>query len=96
MVGNGILGRDQKRKRTRLPVGQPAAVWCNQLGASQFAFNWNPRVPGHEPTVLSVDGKSWALCYLIMQAAGQDALNAALAIAPDKQITCPSQAPAPD
>ena len=73
-----------------------AAVWCNQLGASQFAFNWNPRVPGHEPTVLSVDGKSWALCYLIMQAAGQDALNAALAIAPDKQITCPSQAPAPD
>jgi len=37
-----------------------AAVWCNQLGASQFAFNWNPRVPGHEPTVLSVDGPSQA------------------------------------
>ena len=53
-------------------------------------------MPGHEPTVLSVDGKSSALSYLIMQAAGQDALNAALAIAPDKQITCPSQAPAPD
>jgi hypothetical protein len=31
-----------------------------------------------------------------MQAAGQDALNAALANAPDKQITCPSPAPAPD
>lgn len=73
-----------------------AAVWCSQLDTSQFAFNWNPRVPGHEPTVLSVNGKSQALCYLIMQAAGQDALNAALALSPDKLITCPSQAPTPD
>jgi hypothetical protein len=73
-----------------------AAVWCNQLAGTQFAFNWNPPVAGHEPTVLSVDGKSRALCDLIMQAAGQDALNAALAIAPDKEITCPGQAPAPD
>lgn len=68
-----------------------AAVWCNQLGDSQFAFNWNPRVPGTEPRVLT--GKSQALCNLIMQAAGQDALNAALPVTADEQIVCPRQAP---
>jgi hypothetical protein len=65
------------------------AVWCNKLPGNQFTFNWNPPVPNQEPTILRVDGKSNELCDLIMQTAGQDALNAAVLIAPDEAITCP-------
>lgn len=79
-------------------VGQPYsdfilknahAVWCNQLGNDQFGFNWNPSAPysDPEPKVLT-DGKSQALCRLIMQTAGQDALNAALTVAPGTTSTC--------
>jgi hypothetical protein len=51
-------------------------VWCKKGtpdNASQFLFNWN-RAPGYEPNVLS-GGKSADLNNLIMQAAGQDALQ---------------------
>jgi hypothetical protein len=68
-----------------------AAVWCNKgtpCNALQFTFNWN-RNPKYEPIVLP-EGKSDALNYVIMQAAGQDALNAALRIAPDTVNTCGS------
>lgn len=62
------------------------AVWCHKQG-SQFTFNWNG-ASCREPTLLVVPGKSTALCNLIMQAAGQDALNAAMLIAPNEQIVC--------
>jgi hypothetical protein len=75
-------------------------VWCNRLPKEpenpndpdtfNFSFNWNWKVPGHEPRVLSVSGKSQELCDLITQAAGQDALNAALRFTPDAPIVCPS------
>lgn len=62
------------------------AVWCNQLGGNQFGFNWNPRAGGEPKILLAVGTKNQALCNLIMQAAGQDALNAAVSIAPDEVI----------
>jgi hypothetical protein len=68
-----------------------AAVWCNRgtsSAANQFTFNWNHN-PNYEPIVLP-GGKSDALNNVIMQAAGQDALNAALHIAPDTVRTCSS------
>ena len=70
------------------------AVWCNRpdnkttdLVSHQFGFNWNPG-NGQEPLKLE-DGKPRELEDLIMQAAGQDALNAALRLAPDEAITRP-------
>ena len=65
-----------------------SAVWCNRpdKDTNQFAYNWNG-VAGYEPTKLESQGNaSQALCNLVMQAAGQDALNAAMWIAPNEQI----------
>jgi hypothetical protein len=64
-------------------------VWCKKGtpdNANQFLLNWN-KAPGYEPNVLT-GGKSQDLNNLIMQASGQDALNAAMAIAPDEEIQC--------
>ena len=60
-----------------------AAVVDNQLGSNQFSFNWNWKhpSPGGEPRILRINGKADGLCDLIMQAAGQGALNAALRVA---------------
>jgi hypothetical protein len=67
-----------------------AAVWSSRNATTnQFTFNWDSSPPAQgtniaplqEPKVLRVNGKSDALCDLIMQAAGQDALNAALSVA---------------
>ena len=65
-----------------------SAVWCNRpdKDTNQFAYNWNGAA-GYEPTKLKSQGNaSQALCNLVMQAAGQDALNAAMWIAPNEQI----------
>jgi hypothetical protein len=64
-----------------------SAVWANRLDTktNQFGFNWD-RAAGYEPVRLSVSGKTQGLCDLIMQAAGQDALNAAMAISPSDPI----------
>jgi hypothetical protein len=64
------------------------AVWCNRSKANQFTYNWNPADKTTEPRILRVSGKSDQLCDLIMQAAGQEALNAAVYVAPDKMIAC--------
>ena len=65
-----------------------ASIWCNRVkGTCQFKFNWDS-APGYEPDILT--GKSQDLCNLIMQAAAQDALNAAVRISPNGQITCNS------
>jgi hypothetical protein len=63
-----------------------AAVWgTRDVTSNQFTFNWN-LASGYEPPFLRVDGKTVLLCNLIMQAAGQDALNAALRISPNAEI----------
>ncbi len=64
------------------------AVWCNRSRANQFTYNWNPADKSGEPTILRVEGKSNQLCDLIMQAAGQEALNVALYVAADEVIAC--------
>jgi hypothetical protein len=64
------------------------AVWCNRSKANQFTYNWNPADKTAEPRILRVSGKSDQLCDLVMQAAGQEALNAAVYIAPDEVIAC--------
>jgi hypothetical protein len=58
-----------------------SAVWRTAT-ANQFAFNWNPSAPNGEPTIPDRN----ELVDLILQASGQDALTAALAVAPDKPI----------
>lgn len=59
-----------------------ASVWATATqasgGACQFRFNWSRRPGVWEPETLS--GKDPQLCDLILQTAGQDALNAALAL----------------
>jgi hypothetical protein len=63
-----------------------SAIWGNRdQSTNQFTFNWD-RAAGYEPDPLRVNGKSDALCDLIMQASGQDALNAAMWIAPNDPI----------
>jgi hypothetical protein len=63
-----------------------SAIWANRnRSTNQFTFNWD-RAAGYEPDPLRVNGKSDALCDLIMQASGQDALNAAMWIAPNDPI----------
>jgi hypothetical protein len=64
------------------------AVWCNRSSANQFTYNWNPADVAGEPKILRVSGKSDQLCDLIMQAAGQEALNAAVSIAAGEKIAC--------
>jgi hypothetical protein len=64
-----------------------AVVWgTRDVTNNQFTFNWN-LASGYEPPFLRVDGKTVLLCNLIMQAAGQDALNAALRVSPNAEIT---------
>jgi hypothetical protein len=71
-----------------------SAVWCNRLtGNSQFTFNWDweHSFPGAEPKILRINDKSDQLCDLIMQAAGQGALNAALSLGlGNQEIKCPA------
>jgi hypothetical protein len=66
-----------------------SAIWRTRLvdiEANQFAYNWDGAA-GQEPAELKPIGdKSQNLCYLVMQGAGQDALNAAMLIAPNDQI----------
>lgn len=64
-----------------------SAVWCNRSSGNQFTYNWNPAAGG-EPAILRVAGKSDALCNLIMQGAGLEALTAAVSVAPTEKITC--------
>ncbi len=64
------------------------AVWCHRSRANQFTYNWNPADGKGEPRTLRVDGKSDILCDLIMQAAGQEALNLATYIMPGERIGC--------
>ncbi|HTC46182.1 MAG TPA: hypothetical protein VK722_02605 [Candidatus Aquilonibacter sp.] len=71
-----------------------SAIWRHQSAPNQFTFNWNPKNPEdakEEPTILSVPPNPEMpylkqLCNLIMQASAQDALTAALAVAPDEKI----------
>ncbi len=65
-----------------------SAVWCSRSKDNQFTYNWNPADESGEPRILRVKGKSDQLCDLIMQAAGQEALNAAVHIAADEEIAC--------
>lgn len=61
---------------------------CNGSSGPQFTLNWD-RVPGpnYEPDILTLwDGSHQDLCDLIMQGSGQDALNAAMRVAPDGVI----------
>jgi hypothetical protein len=68
------------------------AVWCNrgQQGTdpNQFTFNWDLNMkPGYEQVLL--DSKGYPLDNIIMQAAGLDALNAAmLVVPPDTPLNC--------
>jgi hypothetical protein len=73
-----------------------AAVWFNRVKEddpgnqrvrNQFTFNWNPGhpVPGSEPEFLE-GYKTPALCNLIMQTAGLEALTANLWLWPDDQV----------
>jgi hypothetical protein len=74
-------------------IDSASAVWCNrnqktdpQRQPNQFTFNWNRNLqPQYEPLWLSSKG---ALDNLIMQTAGQDALNAALRLNPNAVFPC--------
>lgn len=66
------------------------AVWCNRYtddpNKDVFTFNWD-RMPGYEP--IDLDSKGTTLDKIITQAAGQDALNAALLVVPaDTPMPC--------
>jgi hypothetical protein len=68
------------------------AVWCHRGPAgsdpNQFTFNWDLNLqPNYEQTLL--DSKGYPLDNIIMQAAGLDALNAAmLVVNPDTPLEC--------
>lgn len=66
------------------------AVWCNRYcDNNQFTFNWD-RMKGYEP--IDLESKLSRLDQIITQAAGQDALNAALLVVPaDTPMPCNSQ-----
>jgi len=69
-----------------------STVWSHRDKTNQFPFNWDLSEPKHEENILRMkteddrQNKPDDLCDLIMQSAGQDALNAAMLIAPDEPI----------
>jgi hypothetical protein len=94
-TGKGILMRNllplivaNPSRYSSFVKANASAVWCNRSHANQFTYNWNPTAAEREPRILRVAGKSDRLCDLIMQAAGQEALNLAVHIAPDERIDC--------
>ncbi len=94
-TGKGILMRNllplivaNPSRYSSFVKANASAVWCNRSHANQFTYNWNPTAAEREPRILRVAGKSDRLCDLIMQAAGQEALNLAVYIAPDERIGC--------
>jgi hypothetical protein len=102
-TGKGIFMRsligfdlDPTKPLWTMVMKSAQAVWCNRnqrlptpdpsRDANQFTFNWNNNLQSqYEPLWLSSKG---ALDNLIMQAAGQDALNAALHLNPEAQFPC--------
>jgi hypothetical protein len=94
-TGKGIFMRNLVPLVTARPAtysgfvkANASAVWCSKSKANQFTYNWNPTDKSGEPRILRVKGKSDQLCDLIMQAAGQEALNTAVHIAADEEIAC--------
>jgi hypothetical protein len=90
------LGAAPGGRLWQMMLASAQAVWCNRNikgdpgnpaapAANQFTFNWN-RNPNYEPIWLS--SKSTQLDFLIQQAAGQDALNAALVLDPTLTMPC--------
>ena len=96
-TGKGIFMRSLRAVNTNgaldaFILTNAKAVWCNRgpQGAdpNQFTFNWDRNLkPGYEDTLL--ESKGYPLDNVIMQAAGLDALNAAmLVVKPDTPLDC--------
>jgi hypothetical protein len=94
-TGKGIFMRSLRAVNTgktfdKYIVNNARAVWCNRHQddnyPNQFTFNWD-RKKGYEPIDLTSKGNPLDLA--ITQAAGLDALNAALlVVSPDTPVSC--------
>jgi hypothetical protein len=94
-TGKGIFMRslravNQKHALDKFIITNATAVWCNRHKdapyVNQFTFNWD-RNPNYEP--IDLDSKGNPLDLVITQAAGLDALNAALLVVPhDTPLSC--------
>jgi hypothetical protein len=63
-------------------------AWCSRdTGTNEFKFNWNPGYPEKEPNVTDPQEQS-GIYKLVLQRNGQDALNAAMFVAPNESIAC--------
>jgi hypothetical protein len=92
-TGKGILLRYMGEVNTGTP-GQPysdfiktnaESVWRHRLdkNTNQFGYNWNPPYPPEQEP--DIKESIWAL---VLQTAGQDALNAAMLVAPSESFSC--------
>ena len=87
---NSLLGK--------VILANASAVWCNRNQTSsnpdpsrdpnQFTFNWNRNLQPQYESLWLKSGKGAPLDNLIMQTAGQDALNTALRLSPNAVFPC--------